>query len=55
MDVEEEVAQDELKELTEADIEELKKTLRPDEGLIQRDDEGNIIQIITGERLVRAF
>ncbi|KAI8334330.1 ribosome biogenesis protein Nop16 [Chlamydoabsidia padenii] len=39
-----------LKELTEADIEQLKKTLRPDEGLIQRDDEGNIIQIITGER-----
>ncbi|KAI9305653.1 ribosome biogenesis protein Nop16, partial [Cunninghamella echinulata] len=39
-----------LSKLTEEEIEELKKTLRPDEGLIQRDDEGNIIRIITGER-----
>ncbi|ORZ19387.1 ribosome biogenesis protein Nop16 [Absidia repens] len=53
MDTEQDEANDEpvdLKELTEADIEQLKKTLRPDEGLIQRDDDGNIIQIITGER-----
>ncbi|CAO3591866.1 unnamed protein product [Absidia cylindrospora] len=53
MDTEQDETNDEpvdLKELTEADIEQLKKTLRPDEGLIQRDDDGNIIQIITGER-----
>lgn len=39
----------ELKDLTEEEIEELKKTLRPGEGLIQRDEEGNIIKIIVGE------
>ncbi|KAI8645091.1 ribosome biogenesis protein Nop16 [Parasitella parasitica] len=39
----------ELKELTEADIEEIKKTLGPGEGLIQRDDEGNVVRIIIGE------
>ncbi|GAA5816416.1 hypothetical protein MFLAVUS_009945 [Mucor flavus] len=39
----------ELKELTEEDIEEIKKTLGPGEGLIQRDDDGNIIRVIYGE------
>ncbi|KAI7876810.1 ribosome biogenesis protein Nop16 [Mucor mucedo] len=39
----------ELKELTEADIEEIKKTLGPGEGMIQRDDEGNIVRVIYGE------
>lgn len=39
----------ELKELTDADIEEIKKTLGPGEGLIQRDDEGNVVRIIVGE------
>ncbi|CAO3650438.1 unnamed protein product [Cunninghamella blakesleeana] len=37
-----------ISKLSEEEIEELRKTLRPDEGLIQRDDEGNIIKIITG-------
>ncbi|ORX63167.1 hypothetical protein DM01DRAFT_1331243 [Hesseltinella vesiculosa] len=41
----------ELAELTEEDIEKVKQTLRPGEGLIQRDDEGNIIRIITGEKM----
>ncbi|KAI9317029.1 ribosome biogenesis protein Nop16 [Dichotomocladium elegans] len=40
---------EELPELKEADIEELKKTLKPGEGLIQRDDEGNVIRVIVGE------
>ena len=39
----------ELKELTEDDVEEIKKSLGPGEGLIQRDDEGNIVRIIYGE------
>jgi nucleolar protein 16 len=39
----------ELKELTDADIEEIKKSLGPGEGLIQRDDEGNVVRIIVGE------
>lgn len=39
----------ELKELTEADVEEIKKSLGPGEGLIQRDDEGNVVRIIVGE------
>ncbi|KAI8997578.1 ribosome biogenesis protein Nop16 [Pilobolus umbonatus] len=41
--------QEELKELTEEDVEKLKKTLAPGEGLIQRDDEGNVIRVIVGE------
>lgn len=40
----------ELKELTEDDIEEIKKSLGPGEGLIQRDDDGNIVRIIYGEK-----
>lgn len=39
----------EPRELQDADIEELKKTLKPGEGLIQRDDEGNVIRVIVGE------
>lgn len=39
----------ELKELTDEDIEDIKKTLMPGEGLIQRDDDGNIIRVIYGE------
>jgi nucleolar protein 16 len=39
----------ELKELTDADIDEIKKSLGPGEGLIQRDDEGNVVRIIIGE------
>jgi nucleolar protein 16 len=39
-----------LKELTEDDIEEIKKSLGPGEGLIQRDDDGNIVRIIYGEK-----
>ncbi|KAL0082443.1 ribosome biogenesis protein Nop16 [Phycomyces blakesleeanus] len=42
--------QEELKELTEADIERLKKTLKPGEGLIQRDDDGNVLRVIVGEK-----
>ncbi|KAI9025342.1 ribosome biogenesis protein Nop16 [Phycomyces nitens] len=41
---------EELKELTDADVERLKKTLKPGEGLIQRDDEGNVIRVIVGEK-----
>ncbi|KAF7723919.1 Nucleolar protein 16 [Apophysomyces ossiformis] len=41
---------EELKELTEEEIEKVKKSLRPGEGLIQRDDEGNVIRVIVGER-----
>ncbi|PHZ16619.1 uncharacterized protein RHIMIDRAFT_247117 [Rhizopus microsporus ATCC 52813] len=37
------------KELTEEEIEKIKKSLRPGEGLIQRDDEGNVIRVIVGE------
>lgn len=40
----------ELKELTEEEIVKLKKTLKPGEGVIQRDDEGNVIRIIVGDR-----
>lgn len=40
----------EERELTEEDVEKLKKTLKPGEGLIQRDDEGNIIRVIVGEK-----
>ncbi|GAN03136.1 ribosome biogenesis protein Nop16 [Mucor ambiguus] len=40
----------ELKELTEDDIEEIKKSLGPGEGLIQRDDDGNVVRIIVGEQ-----
>ncbi|KAI8072639.1 ribosome biogenesis protein Nop16 [Gongronella butleri] len=40
----------ELKELTEDEIEKVKRTLAPGEGLIQRDDEGNVIRIIVGEK-----
>jgi nucleolar protein 16 len=40
----------ELKELTEEEIEKLKKTLKPGEGVIQRDDDGNVIRIIVGEK-----
>lgn len=39
----------EPRELQDDDIEELKKTLKPGEGLIQRDDEGNVIRVIVGE------
>lgn len=39
----------ELKELTDADIDEIKKTLGPGEGLIQRDDDGNVLRVIYGE------
>ncbi|KAG0174465.1 Nucleolar protein 16 [Apophysomyces sp. BC1015] len=46
MEVEE---NEELKELTEQDIEKVKKSLKPGEGLIQRDDEGNVIRVIVGE------
>ncbi|KAI8348279.1 ribosome biogenesis protein Nop16 [Blakeslea trispora] len=35
---------------TPVEAEELKKTLNPGEGLIQRDDEGNIVRIIVGEK-----
>ncbi|KAI9472009.1 MAG: ribosome biogenesis protein Nop16 [Benjaminiella poitrasii] len=38
-----------LSELTEEEITELKKSLGPGEGLIQRDDEGNVVRIIVGE------
>lgn len=38
-----------LKELTEEDVEKLKKTLGPGEGIIQRDDEGNVVRVIVGE------
>lgn len=40
----------ELKELTEEEVEKLKKTLKPGEGVIQRDDEGNVIRIIVGDK-----
>ncbi|KAG1142237.1 hypothetical protein G6F37_007552 [Rhizopus arrhizus] len=49
---EESVAEQEpidLKELTEEEIEKLKKTLGPGEGIIQRDDEGNVVRVIVGE------
>ncbi|KAI7861625.1 ribosome biogenesis protein Nop16 [Spinellus fusiger] len=42
--------ENELKELEEADVERLKKTLKPGEGLIQRDDDGNVIRVIVGEK-----
>ncbi|KAI8143906.1 ribosome biogenesis protein Nop16 [Fennellomyces sp. T-0311] len=38
----------EEKELTEEDIKRLERTLKPGEGLIQRDDEGNVIRVIVG-------
>ncbi|KAI8364693.1 ribosome biogenesis protein Nop16 [Radiomyces spectabilis] len=41
--------EEDLKELTEEDVEKVRKTLKPGEGLIQRDDEGNIVRIIVGE------
>lgn len=44
-----------ISKLSEEEIEELRKTLRPDEGLIQRDDEGNIIKIITGIKQVNIY
>ncbi|KAG2184458.1 hypothetical protein INT43_000367 [Umbelopsis isabellina] len=40
----------ELKELTEEEIEKLKKTLKPGEGVIQRDDDGNVVRVIVGEQ-----
>ena len=40
----------ELKDLTEEEIEKLKKTLKPGEGVIQRDDEGKVLRIIVGEQ-----
>ncbi|KAI8090072.1 ribosome biogenesis protein Nop16 [Gilbertella persicaria] len=46
----EETEPKELKDLTEEEIEELKKTLNPGEGLIQRDEEGNVVRIIVGEK-----
>lgn len=48
-EVEKQETQEE-KELTEEDIEKIKKTLKPGEGLIQRDDEGNVIRVIVGEQ-----
>ncbi|KAI7898251.1 ribosome biogenesis protein Nop16 [Cokeromyces recurvatus] len=41
----------ELSELTEEEVAELKKKLGPGEGLIQRDDEGNVVRIIVGEAM----
>ncbi|KAI9271393.1 ribosome biogenesis protein Nop16, partial [Sporodiniella umbellata] len=38
-----------LKDMTEEEIEQVKKTLGPGEGLIQRDDEGNVVRVIVGE------
>lgn len=40
----------ELKELTEEEIEKLKKTLKPGEGFIQRDDDGNVLRVIVGDK-----
>lgn len=45
----EEVPEEELREIDESNIEEIKKSLKPGEGLIQRDDEGNVIRVIVGE------
>ncbi|RUS18063.1 ribosome biogenesis protein Nop16 [Endogone sp. FLAS-F59071] len=39
----------EKEELSEADMEELERSLGPDEGLIQRDDQGNVIRVIIGK------
>ncbi|KAI8968557.1 ribosome biogenesis protein Nop16 [Mycotypha africana] len=39
-----------LVDLTDAEVEELKKKLAPGEGLIQRDEEGNILRVIVGEK-----
>ncbi|OZJ05531.1 hypothetical protein BZG36_01923, partial [Bifiguratus adelaidae] len=36
-------------ELPEANIEELEKTLQPGEGLIERDEEGNVVRVIVGK------
>ncbi|KAL1924571.1 uncharacterized protein VTP21DRAFT_4225 [Calcarisporiella thermophila] len=36
-------------ELTEEDIKKLAKTLGPEHGIIQRDEEGNIVNVIIGE------
>src|SRR4051812_34663899 len=35
-------------EAQEMDIEEIKKTLGPEEGIIERDEEGNVINVIIG-------
>ncbi|KAI9269271.1 ribosome biogenesis protein Nop16 [Phascolomyces articulosus] len=40
----------EERELTEEDIAKLETTLKPGEGLIQRDDEGNVIRVIVGRQ-----
>ena len=45
-----EESQEEEKELTEEDSARLETTLKPGEGLIQRDDEGNVIRVIVGRR-----
>ncbi|KAI8330811.1 ribosome biogenesis protein Nop16 [Choanephora cucurbitarum] len=50
VEVEAETEPKDLKDMTEEEIEQLKKTLNPGEGLIQRDDEGNIVRIIVGEK-----
>ncbi|KAI8881484.1 hypothetical protein K501DRAFT_158237, partial [Backusella circina FSU 941] len=42
--------QRDLSELTEEEIQELKKTLKPGEGLIQRDDDGNVVRVLVGEQ-----
>ncbi|KAI7850799.1 ribosome biogenesis protein Nop16 [Circinella umbellata] len=46
----EESQDQEEKELTEEDIARLETTLKPGEGLIQRDDEGNVIRVIVGRK-----
>lgn len=39
----------EKEELSEADMEELERSLGPNEGLIQRDDQGNVVRVIIGK------
>ncbi|KAI9496438.1 ribosome biogenesis protein Nop16 [Zychaea mexicana] len=46
----EEGEEQEEKELTEEDVARLEKSLKPGEGIIQRDDEGNVIRVIVGRQ-----